>query len=97
MNSKSVRPRIFSIAINEDDRTSLLVLEVDMAGYFELNAARHGIIKNEIDRMASAFEHVDLKKNAQRIAYTNTPTFCSHGGGSAEAHECALLNHEAKE
>jgi hypothetical protein len=24
-------------------------------------AARHGITKNEIDRMASAFEHADLK------------------------------------
>jgi serine/threonine-protein kinase HipA len=60
---------------------------VDVAGYFELDAAqareiagqvgkavskwrdesaRHGLSKAEIDRMASAFEHQDLRRASGR-------------------------------
>ncbi len=76
-----VKPRILSTAINEDDNTASLGLALEVAGYFELDAAqareiagqvgkavakwrdeaaRHGLSKTEIDRMASAFEHEDL-------------------------------------
>ncbi|MGC1294330.1 MAG: HipA domain-containing protein [Alloacidobacterium sp.] len=78
-----IKPRILTTAINEDDSTASLALAMDVARYFELNAAkareiagrvgkavskwrdeaaRHGIGKSEIDRMASAFDHEDLKK-----------------------------------
>jgi HipA N-terminal domain len=66
----------------EDDNTASLALALDVAGYFELDAAqareiagqvgkavskwrdeaaRRGLSKTEIDRMASAFEHKDLR------------------------------------
>jgi serine/threonine-protein kinase HipA len=78
-----VKPRILTTAINEDDGTASLALAMDVAKYFELDAAKareiakqvgkavakwrneaahHGNAKNEIDRMASAFEHADLKE-----------------------------------
>jgi serine/threonine-protein kinase HipA len=78
-----IRPRMLTLAINEDDNTASLDLALSVAGYFELEeetaktiaaqvgkavsswrneAARHGIGKTEIDRMASAFEHGDLRK-----------------------------------
>ena len=78
-----IKPRILTTAINEDDSTASLALAMDVARYFELNAAkareiagrvgkavskwrdeaaRHGIGKSEIDRMASAFDHADLKE-----------------------------------
>jgi serine/threonine-protein kinase HipA len=77
-----VKPRVLSMAINEDDNTASLALALDVAAYFELDAvqargiaaqvgkavskwrdesARHGLSKAEIDRMASAFEHEDLR------------------------------------
>jgi serine/threonine-protein kinase HipA len=77
-----IKPRILTTAISEDDSTASLPLAMDVAKYFELDAAkardiagqvgnatskwraeatRHGISKHEIDRMASAFEHEDLK------------------------------------
>jgi serine/threonine-protein kinase HipA len=77
-----IKPRILTTAINEDDGTASLALAMDVAKYFELDAAKareiakqvgkavstwrneaahHGIAKREIDRMASAFEHADLK------------------------------------
>jgi len=77
-----VKPRILSTAINENDNTASLALALDVAGYFELDAAQareiagqvgkavskwrdesapHGLSKAEIDRMASAFEHEDLR------------------------------------
>jgi serine/threonine-protein kinase HipA len=76
------KPRILSTAINENDNSASLALALDVAGYFELDAAqareiagqvgkavsqwrheaaRHGLSKTEIDRMASAFEHEDLR------------------------------------
>jgi serine/threonine-protein kinase HipA len=78
-----IKPRILTTAINEDDGTASLALAMDVAKYFELDAAKareiakqvgkavskwrveaahHGIAKNEIDRMASAFEHKDLEE-----------------------------------
>ena len=78
-----IKPRILTTAINEEDGTASLTLAMDVAKYFELDAAkareiaaqvgwavskwrseaaRHGITKSEIDRMASAFEHKDLKE-----------------------------------
>src|SRR5580658_103515 len=77
-----IKPRILTMAINEDDGTASLALAMAVAKYFELDAAkakeiakqvgkavskwrdeaaRLGLTKNEIDRMASAFEHDDLK------------------------------------
>ena len=77
-----IKPRVLSTAISEDDATASLVLAMEVAEYFELNAnkaresaahvgkavskwrdeaARHGLTKGEIERMASAFEHEDLK------------------------------------
>jgi serine/threonine-protein kinase HipA len=77
-----IKPRILATAINEDDNTASLVLAMEVAGYFDLDAgtaravaaevgnavsewraeaARHGLTKAEIDRMASAFEHRDLE------------------------------------
>jgi serine/threonine-protein kinase HipA len=77
-----IKPRILSTAINEDDNTASLALAMEVAAYFELDAAnarkiaaqvgkvvskwrdeasRHGLKKTEIDRMASAFEHEDLR------------------------------------
>jgi len=35
-----IKPRILATAINEDDNTASLVLALEVAGYFELNAAR---------------------------------------------------------
>lgn len=82
-----IKPRILSTAINEDDNTASLVLAMEVAGYFELDAdtacdiaaqvgnavsewraeaARHGLTKAEIDRMASAFEHSDLEMARHR-------------------------------
>jgi len=77
-----IKPRILSTAINEDDSTASMALAMEVARYFELDAAaardiaaqvgiavskwraeaaRHGLNKAEIDRMASAFEHEDLQ------------------------------------
>jgi serine/threonine-protein kinase HipA len=77
-----IKPRILTMAINEDDNTASLELALEVAGYFELDdsaarelaaevgtavsgwraeAARHGLAKPELDRMASAFEHDDLE------------------------------------
>ena len=82
-----IKPRILATAINEDDNTASLVLAMEVAGYFELDAdaardiaaqvgnavsdwraeaARHGVTKAEIDRMASAFEHQDLEMARNR-------------------------------
>lgn len=78
-----LKPRVLSTMITEDDPTASLDLAFEVAGYFELDAARaktianevgrsvtnwrmeaarHGLNKTEIDRMATAFEHDDLKK-----------------------------------
>lgn len=78
-----LKPRVLSTLITEDDSTASLDLAMEVAGYFELDAARakaiskevatsvvtwrkealcHGLSKTEIDRMASAFEHDDLKQ-----------------------------------
>lgn len=77
-----IKPRILTTAINEDDGTASIAVAMEVAAYFEVDAAtackiaaevgkavtkwrdeaaRHGLTKNEIDRMASAFEHEDLK------------------------------------
>jgi serine/threonine-protein kinase HipA len=77
-----IKPRILATAINEEDNTASLALALEVAGYFDLDAAkarevaaqvgkstgkwrdeavRHGLAKPEIDRMASAFEHEDLR------------------------------------
>jgi serine/threonine-protein kinase HipA len=77
-----IKPRILATAINEDDNTASFALALEVAGYFELDAAnarkiaaqvaksvsrwrdeaaRHGLTKQEIGRMASAFEHEDLR------------------------------------
>lgn len=77
-----IKPRILATAINEEDNTASLALAMDVAGYFDLDAAnaraiaagvgnvvsqwrdealRHGLSKASIDRMASAFEHEDLR------------------------------------
>jgi serine/threonine-protein kinase HipA len=77
-----IKPRILATAINEEDNTASLALALEVAGYFDLDAAkarevaaqvakatatwreeaaRHGLTKSEIDRMASAFEHEDAE------------------------------------
>lgn len=77
-----IKPRVLSTAINEEDTTASLPLAMEVAGYFELDAARaksiarevgksatkwrdaasiQGLGKAETERMASAFEHEDLK------------------------------------
>lgn len=82
-----LKPRMLSTSITEDDPTASLDLAFEVAGYFELDAARaktiatevaksvttwrkeaarHGLSKTEIDRMASAFEHDDLKKALEK-------------------------------
>ena len=76
-----IKPRILATAINEENNTASLALALEVAGYFDLEAAKareiaaqvgkvvakwrdeaakHGLDKTEIDRMASAFEHEDL-------------------------------------
>jgi serine/threonine-protein kinase HipA len=83
-----IEPRILTTAINLDDDAASLALAMDVAGYFDLDAAkakkiaaevgktvsrwrdeavRHGLTKNEIDRIASAFEHIDLKEAARLL------------------------------
>lgn len=78
-----IKPRVLTLAINEDDTTASLSTAMEVAGYFELEesqareiaaqvaqstsqwreaAAEHGIGKGEIERMASAFEHEDMKQ-----------------------------------
>ena len=82
-----LKPRVLSTMITEDDSTASLHLAMEVAGYFELDAAkakaiskevaqsvamwrkeatRYGLSRTEIDRMASAFEHDDLKKALDR-------------------------------
>jgi serine/threonine-protein kinase HipA len=82
-----IKPRILTTAINEDDSSASLALAMDVARYFELDAAkareiskqvgkavskwraeaaRHGISKSETERMASAFEHEDMKAAVRR-------------------------------
>ena len=77
-----IKPRVLATAITEDDNSASLVLAMEVAGYFELDAdqaraiaaevgkavstwrveaARHGLTKPELGRMASAFEHQDLE------------------------------------
>ena len=77
-----IKPRILATAINEDDNTASLALALEVAAYFELDAAnahkiaaqvgkvvsrwraeaaRQGLTKREIERMASAFEHDDQR------------------------------------
>jgi serine/threonine-protein kinase HipA len=77
-----IKPRVLATAINEEDNTASLALAMDVAGYFDLDAAKarevaaqvgkatskwrdkaagHGLVKSEIDRMASAFEHEDAE------------------------------------
>lgn len=77
-----IKPRVLATAINEEDATASLPLALEVAGYFELNAARAksvarevarsvsgwraeasrlGLWNAEIERMASAFEHEDLR------------------------------------
>ncbi len=78
-----IKPRVLTLAINEEDTTASLSTAMEVAGYFELEeaqareiaagvaratskwrneAAEHGVGKQEMDRMASAFEHRDLKQ-----------------------------------
>jgi serine/threonine-protein kinase HipA len=78
-----VKPRILTTAINEDDGTASLELAMNVAAYFDVDAARAkkiakevaqavtkwrtaaakaGVKDAEINRVASAFEHTDLKK-----------------------------------
>lgn len=78
-----IKPRVLTLAINEEDTTASLAIAMEVAGHFELEeagargitaqvaraisrwrevAAEHGISKQEIDRMVSAFEHEDLKE-----------------------------------
>jgi serine/threonine-protein kinase HipA len=78
-----IKPRVLTLAINEEDTTASLSVAMEVAGYFDLEeaqareiaaqvaqatsrwrdeAAEQGIAKREIDRMASAFEHEDLKE-----------------------------------
>jgi serine/threonine-protein kinase HipA len=77
------KPRVLTLAINEEDTTASLAIAMEVAGYFDLEeaqareiavqvaratsrwraeAATQGIAKGEIARMASAFEHEDLKE-----------------------------------
>lgn len=77
-----IKPRVLTLAINEEDTTASLSTAMEVAGYFDLEepqareiaaqvaratskwreeAVEHGIAKGETDRMASGFEHEDLK------------------------------------
>jgi serine/threonine-protein kinase HipA len=67
-----IKPRILTTAINEDDSTASLALAMEVAGYFELDEVKARAITKEVGkavskwrdeaaRMASAFEHEDLK------------------------------------
>jgi len=78
-----IRPRVLSLAIDEEDNTASFDLAMETAPRFGLTtdhariiaaevaaavsgwrqeAARAGLTSNQIGRMASAFEHDDLKK-----------------------------------
>lgn len=78
-----IKPRVLTLAINEEDTTASLSTAMEVAGYFELEEAEareiasqvaratskwreeataQGIVRGEIERMASAFEHEDLKQ-----------------------------------
>jgi serine/threonine-protein kinase HipA len=78
-----IKPRVLTTAIDLDDGTASLKSALQVAGYFELDAAQAhriaaqvgratsawrweakklGLTAAEIDRMASAFEHSDLKE-----------------------------------
>jgi serine/threonine-protein kinase HipA len=78
-----IRPRILSLAVDEEDHTASLELAFQVAEYFGIDdktarriagevgraiatwrneAGRLGIRATEIDRMASAFEHADLRQ-----------------------------------
>ena len=78
-----IRPRVLSLAVDDQDQTSSLELALQVAAYFGISdkmarriakevgqavaswrneAARLGIRETEIDRMASAFEHADLRQ-----------------------------------
>jgi serine/threonine-protein kinase HipA len=78
-----IRPRVLSLAVDEQDHTASLELAFQVAEYFGIDdesarrianevgqavaswrneAQRLGIRESEIERMASAFEHEDLRQ-----------------------------------
>jgi serine/threonine-protein kinase HipA len=81
-----IQPRILSTAIDLDDATASLELALDVATYFELSsddaleiaeqvgqavAGWLGLTPAEIDRMATAFEHEDLKASLELVSRRN--------------------------
>jgi serine/threonine-protein kinase HipA len=48
-----IKPRILATAINEDDNTASLALALDIAGYFELDAARAHKIATEVGKVVA--------------------------------------------
>ena len=48
-----IKPRILSTAINEDDNTASLALAMDVAGYFELDAAAARDIAAQVGNVVS--------------------------------------------
>ena len=48
-----IKPRILSTAINEDDNTASLALALDVAGYFELDAAQAREIAGQVGKAVS--------------------------------------------
>jgi serine/threonine-protein kinase HipA len=48
-----IKPRILATAINEDDNTASLALALDVAGYFELDAARARKIAAEVGNVVA--------------------------------------------
>ena len=48
-----IKPRILSTAINEDDNTASLLLALDVAGYFELDAGKARDIAQQVVKVVS--------------------------------------------
>ena len=61
--STDIKPRLLSTTIDLIDPSASLELAFNVGAYFELSHTEmKQIAKKEINRMASAFEHEDLKK-----------------------------------
>jgi serine/threonine-protein kinase HipA len=59
-------PQLHSLAIRESDQLKSATNQVGKAvSKWRDEAARHGLNKAEMDRMASAFEHEDLRAAQQ--------------------------------
>jgi len=61
-----VKPRILSTAINEDDNTASLALALDVAGYFELDAAQTREIAAQVGKAVSKWRDESARQGLSK-------------------------------